>query len=86
MGSSLSSQISTNYRDIKEMFVGDARTMTQGVGTKMTEYLDSLDGFDGALNLYDSSLNNRKENLEKEKENAARQLLEQKTCIFLHLL
>ncbi len=66
----LSGQISTNYRDIKEMFVGDPRNLTQGVGTKMTEFLDSLDGFDGALNLYDSSLNTRKESLEREKESA----------------
>ena len=70
----LSSQISNNYKEIKEMFVGDPRNMTQGVGTKMTEYLDSLDGYDGGLNLYDSNLNHRKEVLEKEKKNAIEDL------------
>lgn len=70
----LSNEISTNYGLIKEMFVGNNVTMTQGMGTKMTEYIDSLDGYGGNLGLYESNLNHRKEVLEKDKKEALEQL------------
>ncbi len=70
----LSSEITNNYGLIKEMFVGNSINMTQGMGTRMSEYLDSLDGYNGGLSLYESNLNHRKEVLEKEKEDAIEDL------------
>lgn len=70
----LNNAISANYGLIKEMFVGNSVTMTQGMGTKMTEYVDSLDGFGGSLGLYESNLGHRREVLEKDKKSAMAQL------------
>lgn len=72
--SKLSMEISNNYGLIKEMFVGNKTTMTSGMGTRMSEYIDSLDGFGGGLSLYESNLNHRKEVLEKDKKQAMEQL------------
>lgn len=50
----LSSALSDNYDDIKELFTGYAEK--EGIGTRLKTYLDSLDGYDGLLLTYEEKL------------------------------
>ncbi|MAC82849.1 MAG: hypothetical protein CL624_01810 [Arcobacter sp.] len=50
----LSSAISENYDDIKELFTGYAEK--EGIGTRLKTYLDALDGYDGLLYTYEEKL------------------------------
>ena len=53
----LSSAVTDNYSDLKELFVGYAEK--EGIGTKLKTYLDALDSTDGLFTTYEDKLNNR---------------------------
>lgn len=55
--STLSTALTNNYSDIKELFVGYAEK--EGIGTKLKTYLDSLDSRDGLLTNYSDKLTNK---------------------------
>jgi flagellar hook-associated protein 2 len=66
----LSTAISDNFEDLKELFVGYAEK--EGIGTRLKTYLDSLDSLNGLLTSYkenlDDELETLKENYESESE------------------
>lgn len=53
--SELSTAITDNFEDLKELFVGYAEK--EGIGTRLKTYLDSLDSLDGLLTAYEDKLN-----------------------------
>ncbi len=68
----LSSMLTSNYDDLKELFVGYAEK--EGIGTRLKTYLDSLDGYDGMLSAYADKLDDRVDTLEEDKEEAIEKL------------
>ena len=58
--------------ELKNVLVGVAED--RGIGTKLKEYLDELDSFDGLLTSYGDSMSNRKASLEEEKTKAIESL------------
>jgi flagellar hook-associated protein 2 len=58
--------------ELKSLLVGVAED--KGIGTKLKEYLDELDSFDGLLTSYGDSMSNRKASLEEEKTKAIESL------------
>ncbi len=53
----LSSAVTDNYSDLKELFVGYAEK--EGIGTKLKTYLDDLDSTNGTFTSYEDKLNTR---------------------------
>ncbi|RXJ56377.1 flagellar filament capping protein FliD [Candidatus Marinarcus aquaticus] len=53
---------------LKSLFIGVAED--RGIGTKLKEYLDDLDSFEGLLTVYGDAMSTRKDNLEEEKTKA----------------
>lgn len=70
--SELSSAISTNYDNLKELFVGYAEK--EGLGTRLSEYLDSLDGLDGLLSSYEDDLDDAIDTLYDDYDEASEKL------------
>jgi flagellar hook-associated protein 2 len=69
----LSSAISDNYDDVKELFVGYAEK--EGIGTKLKTYLDSLDSLDGGLlSTYSDRLSSRLDTLNSDYQTASDKL------------
>ncbi len=68
----LSSALTNNYDDLKELFVGYAEK--EGIGTKLKTYLDSLDSLDGLLTTYEDKLNERADTLISDYETASEKL------------
>jgi flagellar hook-associated protein 2 len=64
----LGKALTDNLDDIKALFIGSAEK--PGLGTKMKEYVDGLDGFEGLLSAYGDNMVKRKEKLEEDKEKA----------------
>lgn len=60
----LSTAITNNYDDVKELFVGYAEK--EGIGTRLKTYLDSLDGLDGLLTSFSDKLSDRLDELNDE--------------------
>lgn len=60
--------IADNYDDLKNLFIGVAES--EGMGTQLKTYVDSLDGFDGLITAYEDNMTDRGEALEEEKEKA----------------
>ena len=60
--------IENDVDSIKSLFIGVAED--RGLGTKLKEIVDNLDGFEGLLSTYQSNIETRKEALEKEKDKA----------------
>lgn len=60
--------LTNDFDAIKTLFIGVAED--RGIGTKLKEYLDELDSFDGLLTTYGDSMSTRKTNLEDEKTKA----------------
>jgi flagellar hook-associated protein 2 len=58
--------------ELKSLFVGVAED--RGIGTKLKEYLDELDSFDGLLTSYGDNMSTRKTSLEEEKTKAIESL------------
>ena len=70
--STLSSAITNNFDDLKELFVGYAEK--EGIGTRLKTYLDSLDSLNGILTSYEDKLNNRIDTLEEDYQTASDKL------------
>jgi flagellar hook-associated protein 2 len=71
--SELSTALTNNYDDIKELFVGYAEK--EGIGTKLKTYLDALDSLDGGLlSTYDDKLTSRLSTLTTDYETASDKL------------
>ena len=70
--STLSTALTDNYDDIKELFVGYAEK--EGIGTKLKTYLGSLDNLDGLLTTYDDKLANRLDTLTTDYKTASEKL------------
>lgn len=69
----LSTAISDNYDDVKELFVGYAEK--EGIGTKLKTYLDSLDSLDGGLlSTYSDRLSSRLDTLNSDYQTASDKL------------
>lgn len=69
----LSTALTDNYDDLKELFVGYAEK--EGIGTRLKSYLDSLDNLlDGLLTTYDDKLSTRLSTLTTEYETASEKL------------
>ena len=64
----LGEALTTNIDDIKAMFIGVAEK--PGIGTKLKEYLDALDGYDGLMTNYGESMTTKKLELEEDKKTA----------------
>ncbi|MDD2698299.1 MAG: flagellar filament capping protein FliD [Arcobacteraceae bacterium] len=60
--------LTDNLDNLKALFVGVAEK--PGIGTTLKEYLDNLDGYDGALTLYGDTMADNKTKLEEEKTKA----------------
>jgi len=71
----LGEAIANNPDDIKSMFVGVAEK--PGIGTRLKEYLDALDGYDGLMTNYGESMTEKKTNLEEDKK-IAQEVLDEK--------
>ena len=56
------------YEEIRSLMVG--KSEDKGIGTKLKEYLDELDGFEGLLTGFGDSMTTKKTNLEDEKTKA----------------
>lgn len=56
--------VSDDYDNLKDLFIGTAES--EGLGTQLKEYVDSLDGYQGLLTAYEDNMNVRKTNLEEE--------------------
>lgn len=69
------SAISNNFDDLKSLFVGVAEK--PGIGTVLKEYLDGLDGYDGALTQYGETMASNKTKIEADK-TKAQELLDSK--------
>ncbi|MFA6852599.1 MAG: flagellar filament capping protein FliD, partial [Bacilli bacterium] len=70
--SALSTAISENFEDLKELFVGYAEK--EGIGTRLKSYLDSLDSLDGLLTTYKEKLDNDLETLNDDHESESEKL------------
>ena len=71
--STLSTALTDNYDDLKELFVGYAEK--EGIGTRLKTYLDSLDNLlDGLLTTYDDKLSTRLSTLTTDYETASEKL------------
>jgi flagellar hook-associated protein 2 len=69
----LSTAISDNYDDLKELFVGYAEK--EGIGTKLKTYLTSLDSLDGGLlSTYSDRLSSRLDTLDTDYQTASDKL------------
>ncbi len=69
----LSTALTDNYDDLKELFVGYAEK--EGIGTRLKTYLDSLDNLlDGLLTTYDDKLSTRLSTLTSDYETASEKL------------
>ena len=68
----LTTALTDNYDDIKELFVGYAEK--EGIGTKLKTYLGSLDSLDGLLTTYDDKLANRLDTLTTDYKTASEKL------------
>lgn len=69
----LSTALTDNYDDLKELFVGYAEE--EGIGTRLKTYLDSLDNLlDGLLTTYDDNLSTRLSTLTTDYETASEKL------------
>lgn len=68
----LSTALTDNYDDLKELFVGYAEK--EGIGTRLKTYLDSLDSMDGLLTTYEDKLNSRLKTLSSDYETASAKL------------
>ena len=69
----LSTALTDNYDDLKELFVGYAEE--EGIGTRLKTYLDSLDNLlDGLLTTYEDKLNTRLSTLTSDYETASEKL------------
>lgn len=69
----LSTALTDNYDDLKELFVGYAEK--EGIGTRLKSYLDSLDNLlDGLLTTYDDKLSTRLSTLTSDYETASEKL------------
>ncbi|RXK13514.1 hypothetical protein CP965_06840 [Halarcobacter mediterraneus] len=53
---------------VKSLFVGSAES--EGMGTQLKEYLDSLDSLEGLFTFYEENMDRRKTNLEEDKTEA----------------
>lgn len=60
--------VNDNYDSLKNLFIGVAES--EGFGTQIKEFVDSLDGFDGLITSYEDGITTRKTNLEEERDNA----------------
>ena len=61
-------RLENNIEGLSALFVGTAED--EGLGTQLTEYIDSLDSIDGLFTKYEENIDSRKEALELEKEEA----------------
>lgn len=68
----LAEALINNYDDLKELFVGYAEK--EGIGTKLAEYLDSLDGYEGLLTTYEDKLSDRVDTLNEDYDTASAKL------------
>lgn len=68
----LTTALTDNYNDVKELFTGYAEK--EGIGTRLKTYLDSLDGLDGLLTTYSDKLNNTLNTLTTDYETASDKL------------
>lgn len=68
----LTTAISDNFDDLKELFVGYAEK--EGLGTVLKTYLDSLDSLDGTFTSYEDKLNDRIDTLEEDYQTASDKL------------
>lgn len=68
----LSTALTDNFSDLKELFVGYAEK--EGIGTKLKTYLDSLDSLDGTFTSYEDKLNDRIDTLEEDYQTASDKL------------
>jgi flagellar hook-associated protein 2 len=64
----LGEALTNNPDDIKAMFVGVAEK--PGIGTRLKEYLDALDGYDGLMTNYGENMTSKKLELEEDKKTA----------------
>jgi flagellar hook-associated protein 2 len=60
----LSSALSNNYEDIKELFTGYAEK--EGIGTRLKTYLDGLDAYDGLLLTYEEKIDDNIDTLNED--------------------
>lgn len=67
-----SDALTDNYEDLKEIFVGYAEK--EGIGTRLTSYLDALDGYDGTITTYEDKLDDEVDSLEEEYEEESERL------------
>lgn len=71
--SALSTALTNNYDDLKELFVGYAEK--EGIGTRLKTYLDSLDSLDGGLlSTYSDKLSTRLSTLSSDYDDASTKL------------
>ena len=71
--SALSTALTDNYDDLKELFVGYAEK--EGIGTRLKTYLDSLDSLDGGLlSTYSDKLSTRLSTLSSDYDDASTKL------------
>ena len=68
----LTTALTDNYDDVKELFKGYAEK--EGIGTRLKTYLDSLDGLDGLLTTYSDKLNDKLDTLTSDYETASDKL------------
>ncbi len=68
----LTTALTDNYDDVKELFKGYAEK--EGIGTRLKTYLDSLDGLDGLLTTYSDRLDNKLDTLTTYYETASTKL------------
>ncbi|RXJ70202.1 flagellar hook protein FliD [Halarcobacter ebronensis] len=64
--SELAEAVTNNYDDLKELFVGYAEK--EGIGTKLSTYLDNLDSSDGTLTSFLDNLDDELDDLTESKE------------------
>ncbi|WP_320034043.1 flagellar filament capping protein FliD [Halarcobacter sp.] len=70
--SELSEAVTNNYDDLKELFVGYAEK--EGLGTRLSNYLDDLDSLDGIMTSYEDRLSQRLEDLNDDLESETERL------------
>lgn len=70
--STFSDALTDNYDDLKEIFVGYAEK--EGIGTRLSSYLDALDGYDGTITTYEDKLDDSVDSLEEEYEEESERL------------
>lgn len=67
-----STAVSEDFDNLKLLFIGVAES--EGFGTQLKEFVDSLDGYDGLISTYEDGITTRQENLEAELEKAEEDL------------